>query len=386
MGQIVITGIGIVSALGTSRQRFWKGWLRGASPFREVTRFDSAPLARLYAAEVVEFEPPVPVKAKQPWTANRSTQFAVAAAREALEDAGLEPNGSNRSDIGVVLGSGLTCLDLEIKLDQDAVQRGPRTVDPMLFADGSPSAPSCRVSLQLGLNAFNAVLANGPTSGLDAIAYAAGVIREGLAPVVLAGGVEELTRATFLFHESMERLAQEPVSCPPFSGKGVLLGEGCAVLVLEDEEYARRRGAPILAKVAGYGTCFWPEDPASDQAWQAPAAAIRNALDSADVLPNEIDCVFASANGDPDGDRREARALRQVAPAAPVSPVKAAQGEAHSAAGALQTAACVLAMKEQAVPGLLGRPKAGPVRVGLINSFSTSTSTQASSSLVLKAC
>jgi 3-oxoacyl-[acyl-carrier-protein] synthase II len=286
----------------------------------------------------------------------------------------------------VVFGSSLSCLELEMKVDQGSIQNGPRTVDPMIFPDGSPGSPSCRVSLQLGLSAVNATLANGPTSGLDAISYAAGAIREGLAPVMLAGGVEELTRTTFLFHESMERLAGEPVSCPPFSGKGVVLGEGCAVLVLEDEEHARARRAPILGEVGGYGTCLWPEDIRSDQSWQAPAAAIRFALAAADIMPDEIDCVFASANGDPDGDRRETRALHEVVPAAPVIPVKAGLGETHSASGALQAAVCVLAMREQTIPGLQGKASPGPVRVGLINSFSTSTSTQNCSSLVLKTC
>jgi 3-oxoacyl-[acyl-carrier-protein] synthase II len=386
MGKVVITGIGIVSALGTSRQGFWEAWLGGASTFRQVTRFESAPLARLYAAEVVDFTPPFPFKVKQPWTGVRSIQFAMAAAAEALADAGLELNDANCSCIGVVFGSSLSCLDLEMKVDQGSVQHGPRTVDPMMFPDGSPGSPSCRVSLQLGLRALNATLANGPTSGLDAISYAAGAIREGLAPVVLAGGLEELTRTTFLFHESMERLAEEPVSCPPFSGKGVVLGEGCAVLVLEDEEHARDRRAPVLAEVGGYGTCLWPEDIRSDRAWHAPAAAIRYALAGADITPDEIDCVFASANGDPDGDRREARALHEVGSEAPVIPVKAALGETHSASGALQAAVCVLAMREQTIPGLQETASPRPVRVGLINSFSTSTSTQNCSSLVLKTC
>src|SRR5262249_42550879 len=148
MGKVVITGIGIVSALGTSRQGFWEGWLGGASPFRQVTRFESAPLARLYAAEVVDFTPPFPFKVKQPWTGVRSIQFAIAAAGEALADARLELNDANRSCIGVVFGSSLSCLDLEMKVDQGSVQHGPRTVDPMMFPDGSPGSPSCRVALQ----------------------------------------------------------------------------------------------------------------------------------------------------------------------------------------------------------------------------------------------
>jgi 3-oxoacyl-(acyl-carrier-protein) synthase len=183
----------------------------------------------------------------------------------------------------------------------------------------------------------------------------------------------------------MERLAEEAVECAPFSGKGIVLGEGCAVLVLEDERHAQERGARVLAEVCGYGTCFWPEDGGGDEAWQGRAAAIRNALTAAEVQPGEIDCVFASANGDPEGDRREACALRDAAPAAPLVPVKAGLGETHSASGALQAAACVMAMNEQSFPGLLGQRKPGPLRTALINCFSTSASTPASGSLVLRA-
>jgi 3-oxoacyl-(acyl-carrier-protein) synthase len=387
-----------VSALGASKRRFWEGLIEGTAPFRPVTRFDTSPRARLYAAEVEGFEPPVPVKAKQPWTANRSIQFAIAAAREALGDAGLALTDQNRSRIGVVFGSTRSCLDLTIKLDLDGILRGPRAADPMLFPDANPCAPSCRVSLQLGLRGFNATLSNGSTSGLDAIEYAANAIREGLAPVALAGGIEELTRATFLFHQAMERLAEEPVPYAPFSGRGSLPGEGCAVLVLEDEEHARRRNASVLAEVSGYGTCYWPEGLRGDPAGVPLETATRNALLAARLQPEQVDVVFAGANGDPWGDRLEARALAAVTPTAAVTPVKAALGETYSAGGALQAAACVLAMQERLVPavagmdgarslvpGLLAGPKPGPVRAALINSFSTSDSTHISSALALKA-
>jgi 3-oxoacyl-[acyl-carrier-protein] synthase II len=360
MGKIVITGLGVVSALGTSKQSFWKALLNQAAPFRRLTRLDTAP----WGAEVADFEGPVPVKAKQPWTGNRSIQFAIAATQQALADAGLGTDNATGSQVGVVFGSTRSCLDLVVKLDQDGVQRGPRTVDPLLFPDANPCAPSCRVSLQLGLNAFNAILSNGPTAGLDAIHYACGAIRDGLAPVVLACGVEELTPVTYLFRESMEHVAD--------SGKGVVLGEGCAVLVLESEEHARNRQANILAEVSGYGTCFWPHYPLTDDAFAAPEYAMRSAMATAGVKPEQIDVVFASANGDPAGDRLEARALQSVVPGAPVTAIKANLGETHSAAGCLQTAACVLAMRER--PAL---------RVGLINCFSTSSSTQTYSSLVI---
>jgi 3-oxoacyl-(acyl-carrier-protein) synthase len=397
MGKIVITGVGVVSAVGNSKQCFWEALRNGETPFRRITRFHTPFHPAPWGAEIVDFEFPIPVKPKQPWTASRCIQFAIGAAQQALTDAGLAPDQSNGSrsngtEIGVVFGSTRSCLDLVVKLDQDAVERGPRTVDPLLFPDANPAAPSCRVSLHLGLNAFNTILSNGPTAGLDAVSYACRAIHDGLAPVVLAGGVEELTAQTFLFRDSMELVA-EPGSCAPFRRQGVVLGEGCAVLVLEDEQHARKRKATILAEVSGYGTCFWPEPAGADDVWRAPEFAMRYAMAEAHISAKQVDVVFASANGDPCGDALEARALECVLPSAPHPALKASLGETHSAAGCLHAAACVMAIQSQALPpdrmvadaAAPGAEIPRPIRVGLVNCFSTSSSTQTYSSLVLRA-
>jgi 3-oxoacyl-[acyl-carrier-protein] synthase II len=399
MKKIVVTGVGIVSALGSSPKRFWQALMDGEDRFRPITRFETAPALPVCGAEVTDFEAPVPFRAKQPWTGNRSIQFAIAAAQQALDNAGIAVDEGSRSQIGVVFGSTQSCLDLTLKLDHDGIVRGPRTVDPLLFPDANPFAPSCRVSLQLGLTAFNAILSNGPTSGLDAIHYGCNAIRDGLAPVVLAGAVEELSRMTFLFRESLERLNDDQASCAPFAGSGVVLGEGCAVLVLEDEEHARRRRATILAEVSGYGTCFWPEDSPMEWAGQAQGFAMRNAVAGGWIRPEEVDAVFASANGDPVGDLLEAKAVQGLVPNAPLTAIKASLGETHSAAGCFNAAACVLAMREltipatrgsdgacsQWVPQLLRQAKHGPVKNGLVNCFSTTSSMQAYSSVLLQA-
>lgn len=369
MSKVVITGIGLVSAFGNCRECFWTGMSRDAAPFHAITRFAIDPMDQLYAAEVSNFDTPIPVKQTQLWTSTRSIQFAVGAVERALEDAGIVLDDSNRSEIGVVFGSTQSCLDIAVKLDVDSITRGPRTVNPMLFPHANPSAPSCRVSLHFGLKAFNAILSNGSTSGLDAIHYAVTAIRDGLAPVVLTGGVEELTRMTFLFHHAMEDLTPG----------GVVLGEGCGALVLEDERHARDRGANILAEVAGYGSSFWPDDASRAEAAEF---AMRNALNSANLAPEEIDVVFASANGAVEGDRMEQRALDRILTGAVVVRPKARLGETHSAAGTLHSAACVEAMNRGALPVSPATPFT--LRAGLINCFSTSLGTQINSSLVLR--
>jgi 3-oxoacyl-(acyl-carrier-protein) synthase len=386
MPRVVITGIGLVSALGNCKECFWNGMCNGLASFRRITRFETNPLAEVYAAEVLDFEGAFPVKPKQAWTTNRSIQFAVSAAGRALADAGIAVDDVSRTHIGVVFGSTQSCLDLAVKLDVDGLIQGPRTVNPTLFPHVNPSAPSCRVSLHFGLQAFNTTLSNGPTSGLDAIYYASNAIRDGLAPIALAGGVEELTRMTFLFHNAMEDLATLPSSFAPFAEKGILLGEGCAVLVLEDEDHAHNRGANVLAEVAGYGSCFGPGENSEDDNGESLEYAMCNAIQTAGMRQEDIDVVFASANGAIGRDRVEAGVLQRIFPSARVAAPKARLGETHSAAGALHAAACVLAMNRGELPAgvMLGKAQPAPTRAALINCFSTSLGTQTRSSLVLK--
>jgi 3-oxoacyl-(acyl-carrier-protein) synthase len=358
----------------------------GLASFRRVTRFETDPLGEVYAAEVSDFENALPVKPKQAWTSNRSIQFAISAAGRALADAGIAVDDVSRKDIGVVFGSTQSCLDLAVKLDVDGLTQGPRTVNPTLFPHVNPSAPSCRVSLHFGLHAFNTILSNGPTSGLDAIHYASNAIRDGLAPIVLAGGVEELTRMTFLFHNAMEDLALLASSFAPFAEKGIILGEGCAVLVLEDEDHAHNRGANVLAEVGGYGSCFWPGEISADKNGESLEYTMRNAIQTDGLTQRDIDVVFASANGAAQKDLVEAGVLQRNFPAARVAAPKARLGETHSAAGALHAAACLLAMDRGELPAgvLLESAQPAPIRAALINCFSTSLGTQTCSSLVLK--
>jgi 3-oxoacyl-(acyl-carrier-protein) synthase len=233
MARIVITGLGVVSSVGCNPQDFWNALNRGSSCFSDIEGFSTEPYGPHRAATVREFIPFQPPKAKQPWTRDRAIQFALVAARQALADAGITVEEANRSQIGVVLGSTHACLDLLRELDGQSAN--PKGIDPMLFPDSAPSAPSCRISLQLGPASFNFILSNGASSGLDALHYGALAIQLGRASIVLAGGVEELTRETFIYYAAMGDLAGKG-PCLPFGRRrtGTLLGEGSAVLVLEE--------------------------------------------------------------------------------------------------------------------------------------------------------
>jgi 3-oxoacyl-(acyl-carrier-protein) synthase len=236
----------------------------------------------------------------------------------------------------------------------------------MAFPDTGVSAPSCRVSIELGLRAFNTTLSNGQTSGLDAIAYAASFIRKGRASVVLVGGVEELCQETFFGHHRLGLLATPcngtAESCRPFDRQrnGLVLGEGSAVLALEGFEHARSRGAKMLAEFRGYGSAFHPDG--FDVRGEDAAQAMQNALHHAAIDKKAIGAIFANANSSRAADRMEsavlARVFRDDQPA--VTAIKSMVGESYSAAGAMQAAAAVLALQHRMVPPTIGYLNADP--------------------------
>jgi 3-oxoacyl-(acyl-carrier-protein) synthase len=393
MARIVITGLGIVSALGADRESFWNGLTCGESCFSPIDRFPTEPYGARWAASIREFTPFQTPKAKQPWTNDRASQFALLAARQALADAAIEIDETNRDAIGVVLGSTLACLDFVRALDRQSAN--PKGIDPLLFPDSAPSAPSCRISLQLGPQCFNSILSNGASSGLDAIGYASLAIQLGRAKIVLAGGVEELTRETFIYYAAMGDLA-DGAACRPFGRdrSGALLGEGCAILVLEEFEHARARHAPILAEVAGYGTSCWPGDGSrtARPSAEGTRAAIDSALDAASLSPKEVECIFAHANGSIAGDAVESKAIDSIygasdagaSDAPPVVAIKSVLGEMTSASGAMAAAACALALN-RAAHRLAGQTLPRPLKNGLVNTLSTTPGCGTSSSLVLRA-
>lgn len=196
--EIVITGIGLITPLGIGREASWEAMLEGKSGIAQISGFDVSPFRSRLAAEVLDFDAAQLLGRKGLQYLNRSMTFGCAAAKLAMEDAGLTVTEENRSRIGVSIGTSMSGLTTECKFDQQALVEGPRYVNPMLFPSTGPSAPPCQVSIMFGVDAFNTTITNGISSGLDAIGYALNFIRMGRADVVLAGGVEEFSYEAFL--------------------------------------------------------------------------------------------------------------------------------------------------------------------------------------------
>ena len=357
MSRVVITGIGTATPAGLTNRDLWQALTEKRSAIEAVSLFDTSPFRCSLAAQVKALDSDSFPGRKSLWKISRSIALAFAAANSGLEDAGIDVTPGKHPEIGVVYGTTLGGLSPLLQLDRQALSEGPRATDPMLFPSAGASAPSCQISITLGMQAFNTTLSNGQTSGLDAIQYAAQFIRLGRAETVLAGGVEEVSLDTFRACCKGRLLAGSRVGTTeemrPFDAgrSGFVLGEGAAVLVLESLEHALARNARIYAEFSGYGSSFGPSP---ETRVDAAVTAMNNALSRSGLASSAIGAVFANANGSVAGDRLEGQALHSALPGCPVTSIKPVVGESYSAAGAIQSAAAILALCHQVLPGTAG--------------------------------
>lgn len=363
MSRVVITGIGVTTPSGRTHADFLRALTEKQSAIDKVSRFDASPYPCRLAAEVKDVDGNTFPGRKSLWKISRSIAFAFDAASSALRDAGIDAIPGQHREIGVVFGTTLGGLTPLLELDRQALANGPRAADPMLFPSAGASAPSCQISVTLGMEAFNTTLSNGQTSGLDAIQYAAQFIRLGRAETVLAGALEEVSLDTFHACSDGRLLAGSRSGSSetmlPFDARrsGFVLGEGAAVLVLESLEHALERKANIWAEFTGYGFSFAPSPRTN---LDAAITAMETARLRARLSHSDVNAVFANANGSIFGDRIEGLALSAVLPGCPVTCIKPVVGESYSAAGAIQSAAALLALRHQVLPGTAGFDQPDP--------------------------
>ncbi|MCG2722489.1 MAG: beta-ketoacyl-[acyl-carrier-protein] synthase family protein [Thermodesulfovibrionales bacterium] len=349
MKKAVITGIGIVSPVGIGKDEYWHSLEQGKTGFRLVSLFDTSALNVHRAGEIGDFDP-VPLLGKKGLrTLDRSTRLINVAAKLALDDSGLEITEENSCTIGVSIGATFGSLHSIAEFDRQGLVEGPKYVNPSYFPNTVLNSPASQVSIRFKIRGFNATISTGFCAGLDAVSYAADFIRLGRADIVLAGGVEELCEETFLGFYNLGCLSgidgSEPVSCPfDVRRKGIILSEGAAVLVLEEEKRALERGAEIYATVLGYSNSFDYESTIDfSHNGKGLGNAIKNALKEASLAPEEIDYIGSCANATRGLDRMETLVVKDVfgkyAYDIPVSSIKSMIGETFSASGALSLAA-----------------------------------------------
>jgi len=363
--RVVITGCGVVTPLADEPQALFDALCAGRSALRPLTLFAAAGGGRRRAAELTDFDPRRDLGKVNVRPLDRVGRLATVAARRALAASGWTDERRAEHDVALVLGTMFGSVRTVTGFDHRALTAGPSYVKPLDFANTVINAAAGQTAIWHGLRGVSSTLAGGPTAGLQAIGYAADLVRSGRAGAVLAGGVEELCAESFLAfdrHGLLGDAANGSRSGPvPFDARraGFALGEGAALLMVESARLAAARDAPVLAVVRGHGSAFDPrrgDDEGS--AARALARAIAAALADAGLEAGDVDAVSASANGSVSGDRREALGLLAAfgdgARELPITAVKSMLGETLGAAGALQTLALVEALARGVLPGIAG--------------------------------
>ena len=394
--RVVVTGLGLVSPLGIGTRPTWEGLISGRSGVGPITRFDPAEYSVRIAAEVQGFDPADWMPVKEIKKFDLFVHYAVAAADMALADSGLEVNEANAERVGVVMGSGIGGLP-SIEQSRDTLRdRGPRRVSPFFIPGAIINMPSGVVSIRTGAKGPNSATCTACSTAAHAIGDALLYIRHGYADAIVAGGTEAVVTpmavAGFASMRALSTRNDEPEKASrPWDRNrdGFVMGEGAGVVVLEEYEHARRRGATILAEVLGFGMssdAFHISAPSDDG--DGAVRVMRAALADARMDPDRIDYINAHGTSTPVGDRIETTAIKEVfgehARRLAVSSTKSMTGHLLGAAGGLEFAISVLAIREGCVPPTINLDEPDPendldyvphtardmpVRVALTNSF-----------------
>jgi 3-oxoacyl-[acyl-carrier-protein] synthase II len=376
--RVVVTGLGLVTPLGIGRQENWEAAVAGRSGAGRISLYEPLDTASTIACEVTGFEPTDFIDHRSARRMDRFSRFAVAAARLAVEDAGLTITDALRPRAGALVGSGIGGLDSFGSQTIIAEQRGADRVSPLFIPWVIANMAAAQVSMELGLKGPLSCVSTACASGNHALGDATEVIRRGQADVMLAGGAEaSITRVGVAAFNAMKALSTRndapAAASRPFdvSRDGFVMGEAGAILVLESLEHAEGRGAEPYCEVLGYGLtgdAHHLTEP--DPTGEAPAAAITMALADGQIAPERVDYVNAHATSTPVGDPNEVRALRlalgdEVAARTMVSSTKSMHGHCLGAAGGVEGALTALTVREGVIPPTINLDELDPRCAGV---------------------
>jgi nodulation protein E len=369
MRRVAITGLGVVSALGAGRQAFWEGLVSGRSGTRRVTLFNPSLVSIPIAAEVPDFDPERDLPGAPLDILDRFSQLALLAAREAVAHAELTFDDGMRDRAGVSIGTGIGGAVTEDRLYRRYYAEKIERPHPFSIPRIMSSAAASQVGMAYGLRGPSIAISTACSSGGHSIGEAFEMIRGGRADVMLAGGADApITVPVIKVWEAMRVLANadDPsTACRPFSLNriGIVIGEGAGVIVLEEWEHAKARGATIVAELAGYGATS-DAGHITQPGIDAPVHAIRTALAEAQLEPEQIQYVNAHGTGTALNDSTETTILKRVfgdhAPRLAVSSTKSMHGHAMGASGAIELIATILAMEHATAPPTINYTDSDP--------------------------
>ncbi|NLY44240.1 MAG: beta-ketoacyl-ACP synthase II [Clostridiaceae bacterium] len=363
--RVVITGVGAVTPIGHGRTDFWNAVREGVCGIDYVTRFDASNYPCRIAAEVKDFDVTKYIDRKEAKRMDRFTQYAVAACKMAIEDAGIDFNKIDMERVGVILGSGIGGIETMEEQHNILMTRGPGRVSPFFIPMMIANMAAGHIAILIGAKGVNETVVSACASGTNAIGDSFNAIRYGNADVVITGGSEApitpLSFAGFCSMKAMSTRNDEPKrACSPFDADrdGFIMGEGAGILILEELEHAMKRGANIIAEVVGYGStddAYHITAPAPDG--EGGARAMKLAIEDAGILPTDIDYINAHGTSTPYNDKYETAAIKTVfgehAYKLSVSSTKAMTGHLLGAAGAVEAIICALAVKEGFIPATI---------------------------------
>lgn len=357
--RVVITGIGAITALGHDVHETWQNLVAGQSGVNYVTLFDASAYPTRIAAEVKDWDPTKYMDAKEARRIARCSQFAVGAASQALTDAGLPTNQALGERAGVMLGTGLGGLDVYQEAIVEAVQRGGNyRIRPTTAVGGLPNIPAFHISLEFGASGPLSTIVTACAAGTQAIGEATEAIRRGAADVMLAGGVEALIGDLFFASFSAMKAVSTRNDPPqkasrPFDAlrDGFIIGEGSAILVLEEMDRAVARGARIYAEVLGHSASADAYHVAAPEPEGLGAQrAMRWALLDAGVHPEDVDYINTHGSSTPLNDKTETHAIKQIFGAhayeLAINSTKSMVGHAFGGAGAIEALATTMTVYE----------------------------------------
>jgi len=372
--RVVVTGLGVVSPIGNDVDTVWANLTAGNSGIGEITHFDTTPYEHKAGGEVRDFDITKWWNFKDARRTETTVHFAVASARMALANSGLEITDENRYDVGVVYGSGGGGQALFIANQETWHTKGIRAVSPFFIANGLVDASSGTIAIETGAKGHNFCPVSACSTGTHAIGEAAEVIRRGDCTAVICGAAEspllELVHIGFTNMRGMglpvPGKSIQTVSRPfDRTRDGFVLGEGAGAMVLEDLELAKARGATIYAEVVGYGSSADGFDMiAPAPHGEGAARAMKNALQRRGVPADEVDMLNPHGTSTPVGDKCEAEAIWEAfgshTPDVLISATKSMTGHMMGAAGAFEGVATVLSVYHQTVPGTLNYAEPDP--------------------------
>lgn len=360
--RVVVTGMGLVTPLGTTLDESWQGVLAGRSGVAAIEDFDTSAFTTRFAAQVKNFNIEDYLSKKDARKMDLFIQYGMAAAIQAVTDSGLETTENNAERIGCAIGSGIGGLPM-IERNHDLLQQGgPRKISPFFVPGSIINMISGNLAIRYGFRGPNIAITTACTSGTHNIGYSARTIAYGDADIMVCGGAEAastpLGLGGFAAARALSTRNDDPTAASRPWDKdrdGFVLGDGAGVLVLEEYEHAKARGAKIYAEIAGFGMSddayhmtLPPED------GRGAAAAMRNAIKDAGLNPEQIDYINAHGTSTPAGDLAESRAIEAVLGAAAskvaVSSTKSMIGHLLGAAGAVEAVFSILAIRDQIAP------------------------------------